>query len=90
MFVLGLTIAADHPVGHGLRVRAQLGVHAGHDHIEFAEQRVLLIKSAVLEDVDLDPAQATERRHQLVQIVDHGDLFPQPLGGESAGHRESR
>ena len=65
-------------------------MHAGHDHVELAEQAVFLVERSVLEDVDLDAAQHPERRQHLVQIGDHLLLLPQPLGGQAAGDLEPR
>ena len=53
--------AAGHP---------QLGVHAGHHHVEPGEQVVALVERAVLEDVHLDAGQDAERRQLLVQLAD--------------------
>ena len=50
-------------------------MHARDDYIKFRQQLVILIKTAILEDVDLYAAQAAKRRHGVVEIGYHGDLL---------------
>ena len=63
--------ATDHSMRHGLRVGAEFGVDARHDHVQVGQQPIVLIKTAVLENVDFDALQATERRHDLIQVSNH-------------------
>src|SRR5512133_1253806 len=65
----------NHAMRHGLRVGAELGVDARHDDIQLSQQHVLLIKSALLKDVDLDASQTTKRRHDLVKVGYHSYLL---------------
>ena len=65
-----------HPLGHRLGGHPQLGVHAGHDHVEPGEQVLPLVQRAVLQDVDLDPGQDPERRQLGVQLADQRRAAP--------------
>ena len=49
-----------HPLGHRLALHPQLGVHAGHDHVEPGQQVVVEVERAVFEDVDLHPGEDAE------------------------------
>jgi hypothetical protein len=79
-----------HALGHRPGRHPQFGVHAGHDDVEPCEQIFALIEAAVLEDVDLDPAENPERREVGVQLLDERELLHQPLGGQPVGHRQAR
>ena len=70
----------EHPPGHLGCVHPELGVHAGHDHVELREQLVVLVERPVLEDVDLDPGEDPERRQLVVQVADDLELLAQALG----------
>ena len=48
---------------------------ARHDNVKFSQQLVVLIKTTILEDVNLDATQAAKRSHDLVEISNHGDLL---------------
>ena len=65
---------ADHAMCHRLRIRASLEWTLDNN-IKFRQQLVVLIKTAILEDVDLYAAQAAKRRHGVVEIGYHGHLL---------------
>ena len=77
-----------HPLGHRAGGHPELGVHAGHHHVEPGEQVLALVQRAIVEDVDLDAGQDAERREFGIQPGDQGELGFQPLGGQPIGHRE--
>jgi len=54
------------------------------------EQLVLLIQRAVLEDVDLDPAQDPQRRELLVQPVHQLQLLAQPVRAQAVRDGQAR
>ena len=87
---VGVRVAdgGDHPPRHRPGFHPQLGVHAGHHHVEPAEQFVCLVERAVLEDVDLDPGQDPERREGGVQFVNELKLGAEPVRGQPAGDGE--
>ena len=64
----GLRDRGHHPLGHRPGGHPQLGVHAGHHHVEPGQQVLALVQRAVVEDVDLDPGQDPERRQLGVQL----------------------
>ena len=76
----------DHPGGHRPGGHPQLGVHAGHHHVEPAEQVVALVQGAVLEDVHLDAGQDAERGQLGVERGDQSSCSSQALGGQPVGH----
>ena len=76
----GLSMARSMRCGHGRLLHAQLGVHAGHDHVESGQQLLVLVERAVLQDVDLDAGQDSERRELLVELGHHVELLAEPLG----------
>ena len=82
---VGMRHGPDHAPGHGVGVHAQLGVHTGDHHVEPAEQLLVAIEGAVLEDVDFDAGEDAKRSQLGVQGLDHLELGPQPVGGKTVG-----
>ena len=89
-----------HPPGHRPGRHPQLGVDAGHHHVEPAEQVLALVERAVLQDVDLDPGQDAERRQLVVQLADQLELsqraarptarWPRSAGASGRSARSTR
>ncbi len=80
----------DHSPRHRRRIHRQLGVHAGHHHVEALEEFGFLIKRTVLENVDLDAGQDPHRRDRVAQFVDDVELLAQALGRQAVGDFEAR
>jgi hypothetical protein len=78
----------EHAVGHRLAGSAQLGVHAGDDDVEPAEQLLGLVEGAVGVDVALDAGEDPERGELLVERGDLVELALQPGRAQPVGHRE--
>ena len=77
--VCGFATAASIRAVIAFGVGAQLGVHAGDDDVEPAEQLVGLVEAAVVVDVELDAGEDPERRELLVERGDDVELLLQPL-----------
>ena len=73
----------QHPGGHAPGIHPELGVHAGHDHVESGQQLVVLVERAVLQDVDLDPGEDAEGRQLGVEVGDDLELAAQPGSASS-------
>ena len=82
---MGVLDCADHPPGHLGRLHSQLGVDAGHNDVEAAQQRLFLVQSAVFENVDFDSGQDPERCELGIELVDQFDLPAEPLGVQAVG-----
>ena len=80
MSVWGLSTARNIRPVMLRRIHPELGVHAGHDHVESGQQLLVLVQRAVLQDVDLDPGQDAERGQLVVELGDDLELAAQALG----------
>lgn len=85
-----IAYGGDHAAGHRPRVHAQFGVHRHHHDVQPFQQPGLLVQRSVVEDVALDPREQPERGPPAIEFRDHGQLFPQTVGGQAAGHGEPR
>ena len=72
---------ADEALGHGCLGKRHGIVHARDDVIEFAEEIVIVVETAVLEDIDLASGEKAEFHtlgsEALVERADLRDLSPQ-------------
>jgi hypothetical protein len=80
----------EHARGHFRCGHPQLGVDAGDDDVQLAQQILALIQAAVFQDVDLNAGQDPKRRELVVDLVDQLELIDQPFRGQPAGDGEPR
>ena len=85
---VGALDGGQHAARHGTAVHGQLGVDAGHDHVEAGQEILVLVETTVLEDVDLDAGEDAERRQFGVELGHDVELPAQALGVEPVGHGE--
>ena len=75
-------------MGHLRLLHAQLGVDAGHYHVQGGEQLLLLVEGAVFEDVDLDAGEDPERSQLLVESGHVFELAQEAFTVQTVRHRE--
>ena len=75
----------EHPPGHVRRVHPEFGMDAGHHDVELREQLLLLIECAILEDVDLDAGEDTERSQLALSSLTISSCSRRRSGVEAVG-----
>ena len=84
-----LATAYDHPVRHGLAAERRWECTLATTTSSSASRR-RLIQGAVIEDVDLDPGAGPETARSPRRGRGSIQLASKPIGGQAAGHGESR
>ncbi len=75
----------QHPVGRLGRVLTQGDVGAGDHPVQLGEHLVLIIESAVAEDVALRAGEEHDAFHLVVRIANGGGVFEEAIGVEAVG-----
>ncbi len=79
---------AQHPLGHGAPVGAELRVDARHHDVQPVQHLRGLVQGAVLQDVHLDPGQKAEVAAVRVDVRNNVQLFPKAFGAQAVGDLE--
>ena len=80
---------AENALGLLLLVHGEAGVDGADGVVEFAEDFIGVVESAVDEDVDFSGFENANAGELLVELVDGADLFFEALDGESVGDFET-